>query len=84
MFKLDPTQPLGLPEGSVRALLVIMLVGVFCYLCLTGGTIPPVLEEMVKWGGGAYGLLRAGTALLKAPGTPIPPGPPTAPPDVEP
>ena len=33
---LNPDQPLGLPEGSVRALLALGLVGVACYLAIVG------------------------------------------------
>lgn len=79
-MKLDPTQPLGLPEGSVRALLVIMLTAAFLYLCLTGGQVPAALEELVKWGTGGYGVMKLGQMLLKAPS---PPGPPTLPPNVD-
>lgn len=82
MVKLDSTQPLGLPEGSVRAVLVLMLVGVFLYLCVTGGKIPETLDELVKWGAGGYGLMRIGTRMLNAP-PPTSSSPTKLPPELE-
>ena len=33
---MNPKEPLWLPRGSVRAILALLLVGVLCWLALTG------------------------------------------------
>lgn len=38
------SEPLGLPRGSVRALLTLMIAGVFCYRFAIGLVIDPTLS----------------------------------------
>lgn len=40
---LDSTQPLGLPRGSVRALIALMFSGALTVLLVTNGTVNEVL-----------------------------------------
>ena len=52
-MKLTP-DPLGLPEGSVRATLSILSVGTLCALALLQKPIPPELVGIAGAAVGAY------------------------------
>jgi len=40
----NPNQPLGMPEGTVRAVLVLMIVGCYVVMMLLGQKIPDTLS----------------------------------------
>lgn len=70
-------RPLGLPEGSVRALIALLVVGVVCVMAFLGRTIPPMLERGFELALFGYGLVRA---AQWQPGQPPPPPPDPNPP----
>ena len=47
-------KPLWMPEGSVRAILIIVLVGTVCYLSLIKSPIPKEMWVLVNLGIGFY------------------------------
>ena len=70
--------PLGLPPGSVRAVLALIMCGSIWYLALNGLTIPPILLESVLLVIGFYFGVRQGTApaMQAAAAAALPPGTP--------
>jgi hypothetical protein len=67
--------PLGLPAGSVRAVLALIMSSSIWYLALKDLTIPDILVESVLLVIGFYFGVRAGTVpSLQALATPAPPG----------
>ena len=45
---MDKTQPLGLPQGSVRALLALMITGAVLALTIVRGSIPTDLVPLAS------------------------------------
>jgi len=55
----DTKPPLGLPEGSVRAVLVVILVGAICLMCVLGRAVPDRLWGFGELALGFYFVARA-------------------------
>lgn len=63
------TQPLGLPSGSVRAVIALTLCASLWYQVLVGGTIEPILVESALLVVGFYFGVRSGTGPPISPST---------------
>lgn len=59
--------PLGLPEGSVRALLALVVVVTVCVMSALGKGIPELLGSLAGLAFGAYFLNRSGGPPPTAP-----------------
>lgn len=70
--------PLGLPEGSVRAILALMIAATVCVLSLWGKIVPDYLVRLVEVAFVGYGLVRA--TQWQSPAPPMPPADPADPP----
>src|SRR3972149_3150070 len=68
--------PLGLPTGSIRAVLALIMCGSIWYLALNGLAIPDILVESVLLVIGFYFGVRQGTApaMQAAAAAALPPG----------
>lgn len=51
---LDPSQPLALPEGSIRALLAIIVIGADIFMQCVYRWAPPTLDTMAALAFGNY------------------------------
>ncbi len=72
--------PLGLPPGSVRAILALVMSGTLWYMVLQDRSIPDILVESVLLVVGFYFGVRQGTAPALQPAATVPlpaAGPPT-------
>lgn len=73
---MDSKPPLGLPPGSVRAALAILVTVSFCFLVVMGKAVPDNLDRLVELAFVGYGLVRA--AQWQAPTDPPPSPAPVA------
>ena len=69
---MNTNEPLGLPRGSVRAILAIGFVGVVMFRVAAGLSVDPQLLYAVYGVMGAYSLLRVTDNPVKPPNEPQP------------
>jgi hypothetical protein len=73
--------PLGLPEGSIRALIALMIIGTVCGMTACGKPVPDFLVRGFELALFGYGLVRAAQWQKDPPpaADPAPADPPPAP-----
>lgn len=57
---LRSNEPLGLPQGSVRAVMTLLLLGTVCVLCVLRQPVPEILQEAFLLAMGMYFTSRGG------------------------
>jgi hypothetical protein len=60
-------EPLGLPAGSIRAVMTLILVLAVCALCVMGHPVPEILQQGFLVALGMYHLSRNGSHVIAVP-----------------